>query len=132
MRTLIVYSLLQIPGISVVGLIAYAGWHFGWISPIVAGVIIGAWLLKDVVMYPFVAPAYASMLASSAAPSGPAALIGLAGETVQPVSADTPGFVRVRGELWQARAKAGAEIEKGTHVTVEAAEGRVLIVSFTE
>lgn len=130
MRTLIVYSLFQIPGLAVVGAILYAGWSFGWISLPVAGVLFGTWLFKDVVLYPFVAPAYESMLAKSAAPSGAAALIGLAGETVQPVSMDASGFVRVRGELWQARSE--TEIPAGSKVIVRDVDGRVLIVSFAE
>jgi membrane-bound serine protease (ClpP class) len=55
---------------------------------------------------------------------GPEALLGARAEVVQPCSPD--GLVRVRGELWNARAS--APVDSGQHVTVSAVDGLTLWV----
>jgi membrane-bound serine protease (ClpP class) len=59
--------------------------------------------------------------------AGPTTLIGTRGQAVEPV--DPTGYVRVRGELWEATAAApGAEIPKGCPVVVREVRGLTLVV----
>lgn len=55
---------------------------------------------------------------------GPEALLGVRAEVVQPCS--PVGLVRVRGELWNARAS--APVDSGQNVTVSAVDGLTLWV----
>jgi membrane protein implicated in regulation of membrane protease activity len=55
---------------------------------------------------------------------GPAGLVGAAAEVTAACRPD--GWVKVQGELWQARCAAGAD--PGSRVTVSAVEGFVLVV----
>jgi membrane-bound serine protease (ClpP class) len=55
---------------------------------------------------------------------GPEALIGMRAEVVQPCS--PVGLVRVRGELWKARAS--SPVDSGQTVTVSGVEGLTLQV----
>ncbi|MEQ9366888.1 MAG: NfeD family protein [Leptospirales bacterium] len=97
MRTLLFYSLLQIPGLAILGLALAVAVQFEWLSsPLALGIGL-AWLIKDVVMYPFVKSAFAP---GAPGDSGPAGLVGLIAVTTRDLSPS--GFIRVRGELWQA------------------------------
>ena len=55
---------------------------------------------------------------------GPAALVGAAAEVTEACRPD--GWIKVQGELWQARCAAGAD--PGSKVIVAAVEGLVLVV----
>lgn len=52
MRLFICYTLLQLPGTVLVVLALYLTMDAGWLSELSAGLILCAWLLKDVVLYP--------------------------------------------------------------------------------
>lgn len=87
-----------------------------------AAALLIAWVLKDAALYPWLRTAYE--------PNSRRAIdrmIGLVGVTVEPL---TPrGYVRVRGELWQAEpVDVDVTIESGHAVTVEAIRANTLVV----
>lgn len=116
------YALFQVPGLLilvgvVVGLYRWAmlpGWG--------AVALVAVWILKDAALYPWLRTAYE--------PDSRRVierLIGLAGVTVEPLA--PRGYVRVRGELWQAEsAEPGNTIDAGRTVTVHAIATDVLLV----
>lgn len=116
------YALFQVPGLLtlvgvVVGLYRWAmlpGWG--------AVALVAVWILKDAALYPWLRTAYE--------PDSRRVierLIGLAGVAVEPLA--PRGYVRVRGELWQAEsAEPGNTIDAGRAVTVHAIATDVLLV----
>lgn len=52
MRLYICYTLMQLPGTALVVLALYLTIDAGWLSELSAGLILCAWLLKDVALYP--------------------------------------------------------------------------------
>ena len=121
-RTLIKYSLLQIPalGLVVAILLLLQTWldfssHLVWLGA-------GLWALKDAVMYPLVWKAYAPYL-----PDPSQDLLGLIGICREPLN--PTGYVEVRGELWRARLAGGQNrFDPGEKVRVVAVTGLELIV----
>ena len=82
----------------------------------------GAWVLKDICLYPFVRTAY-----QTGSKTGPQALVGARGVATNDLAPE--GFVRVRGELWRAVANPTDQmICSGTAVQILAAEGMTLRV----
>ncbi len=129
-KTLLYYSLLQIPGLTILGLALAAAVQFEWLGvPLAAGILV-AWLIKDAVMYPFVKSAFEPPPPGD---RGPAGLVGAIGTTTRELNPQ--GFVRVRGELWQAECVAvsessasPAEVPADREVRVVAARGMMLLV----
>ena len=121
-RVMIRYSLLQLPELAalVLGLLLIRKW-----VDIPSGlfwVILGVWILKDVVLYPFVWRAYDDRAGRTA--DSLVGKKGIAEERLAP-----SGYVRVRGELWRAETKgAGYVIERGGSVRVVNREGLTLLV----
>ena len=115
------YCLLQVPGI--VFLCALLWWviSHGWMRLDTAAWILGAWLIKDVVLYPLYRPAL-----EDGPRYGTAALVGAVARAVGPL---TPrGRVRVGGELWSAVTADGREVPSGRPVRVVGARGLTLRV----
>lgn len=86
------------------------------------GALLVAWVLKDVALYPWLRSAYEpdSRLVIEH-------MIGLAGVAVEPLA--PRGYVRVRGELWQAEpAGRDLQIESGHPITVDAVRDTTLLV----
>lgn len=116
------YYLLQIPGWT---LAAVAGWAAvrwlgapGWLAAAAWAV----YFLKDFLLYPYLKRAF-----ETDARTGAERLAGETGVVQQTLCPQ--GFVRVRGELWQARAEEpGANIAAGTKVRIVGAEGMTLVV----
>lgn len=52
MRLFICYTLMQLPATVLVVLALYLTMDAGWLSELSAALILCAWLLKDVVLYP--------------------------------------------------------------------------------
>ena len=116
------YALFQVPGLLilvgvVVGLYRWAmlpGWG--------AVALVAVWILKDAALYPWLRTAYE--------PDSRRVierLIGLAGVAVAPLA--PRGYVRVRGELWQAEpAEPDSTIDAGRAVTVHAIATDILLV----
>jgi membrane protein implicated in regulation of membrane protease activity len=84
--------------------------------------IIGFWVVKDVVLFPFIWRAYDwDRAGKSRSMIGER---GIARENLVPA-----GYVKIRGELWQAeKIGEGPPIEAGQHVRVKKMEGLTLFV----
>ena len=121
-RRLLRYALFQIPGATLVAaLLALAVSWWDW-PTWQAFAVMGAWLVKDAVMYRFVAIAYDPDSDLDRDP-----LIGAQGVTTQPL--DPSGYVRVGAELWRAVVTRGtARIPSGVAVRVRARRGLTLEV----
>jgi len=114
------YLLAQVPGWAIVAIGAMVASSYG-ADPRLAWTIAAAWVVKDVVAYPFVRRAY------ERSRSATEALIGAVG-TVRDALAPS-GWVAIRGEVWRAElAAGGGPLPAGRTVRVEAVEGRTLRV----
>ena len=119
------YILFQIPGWIITGLVilGLCRWRYlsGWLA--VLGFV--GWVLKDLLMYPLLRRAYESDLKL-----GSQALVGMRG--VAQDHLDPRGYVRVRGELWNAVANPIDQvIFAGTEVEIVSADGMQVIVAAT-
>jgi membrane-bound ClpP family serine protease len=84
--------------------------------------IIGLWVIKDAVMFPFVRIAY-----QPGSGGGAASLVGARG-TAQDALRPS-GYVRVSAELWRAELPPGAApVEPGDRVRVLGVHGLTLVV----
>ena len=88
----------------------------------IAAAILGAWILKDVVLYP--------RLRRTFEMPGRSHERGLVGATaVAEQDLGPEGYVRVRGELWRARvARGGAPLRAGQEIRVTRVDGMTLVV----
>ena len=88
--------------------------------------IIALWVVKDVVMFPFVRIAY-----QPGARGGPTGLVGARG-TAQDALRPS-GYVRVSAELWRAELEPGAPpVEPGGRIRVIGVRGLTLLVQADE
>jgi membrane protein implicated in regulation of membrane protease activity len=95
---------------------------YGLVSLSLAWSLIVLWLLKDVVLYPFLWRAYEGKLSDDLNP-----LIGAIAIAQQRLDPD--GYVQVRGELWKAELKQGCRpVEKDGKVRICAIHGLILLV----
>lgn len=119
-RTAGKYALCQLPGAALAGGVLFLLHRFGDFPAWLAWTLLGLWVLKDLLLFPFVWPAY------SAEPSAPA-MAGRVGEARDRL--DPQGYVRVGGELWRAELPPGAPpIAEGERVRVLDQRGLTLIV----
>ncbi len=122
-RVVLTYALLQLPGIAllVLGMI----WVQQWIeiSSWLEGSIIGLWVLKDIILYPFVWRSY-----KGGASKEHDSMIGRYGVVQDRL--DPSGRILVGGELWNASVSAedGHAIEKDQCVRVRKIKGLTLYV----
>ncbi len=119
-RVLLKYSLIQLPAVSVFVLLMMLVRQWISIPSWLVWCLIGLWVAKDLILYPFVWRAY------DWEPSGGSDMMtglrGIAKERIDP-----SGYIIVRGELWQARLiENGVAIEKGENVLVKVREGLTL------
>jgi membrane protein implicated in regulation of membrane protease activity len=125
-RRILRYALFQVPGAALVAALLAAAadwweWPTRW-----ALLLMASWLIKDIVMYRFVAVAYDSDPDLDRDP-----LIGARGIATQPL--DPSGYVRVGAELWRAvRVHGAARIPSGAPVRVRARRGLTLEVESDE
>ena len=98
------YWLFQIPGQVAVAavLLLLVGW--GRIGEALAWAVFGVWVLKDLVMFPWLRIAYES----GGRPHGADALVGSEGRAQEALTEGETGWVRVGPELWRARLAPGA------------------------
>jgi membrane protein implicated in regulation of membrane protease activity len=97
-------------------------WHNAMISFLGAAICLAAWMLKDWILYPWLRSAY-----EVSTRTGSKALIGYRGVVESHLAPE--GFVRVRGELWQAVARpADLKISTGIKVEIVDAEGMKVFV----
>jgi membrane protein implicated in regulation of membrane protease activity len=99
-----------------------AGVRFEIVSEAWAGILCGGWILKEIVLFPFVRSAYET--------SDPNATSNLIGKLAVVTKRLEPrGTVRLGPELWGARIAAGLEpVETGARVCVKSVEGLTLHV----
>jgi membrane protein implicated in regulation of membrane protease activity len=121
MSTFTRYFLFQLPGWALIALVLYflAG---RTALPLWAAILLfGLWCLKDLVMYPWVRSAY-----EKNGKSGVEGLIGKKGVAHEVLQPD--GYIKIRGELWQARSQPPDRINKESIVKVTGARGMTLFV----
>jgi membrane-bound ClpP family serine protease len=95
---------------------------YGLVSVSLAWSLIGLWVLKEAVLYPFLWHAYEGKYSDDLNP-----LIGV--DAIAQQRLDPDGYIRVRGELWRAELKQGCQpVEKDGKVRVCAIHGLILSV----
>ena len=116
------YVLLNIPELAAVVLILMIVEHWVGLPVWLFWSIIGLWVAKDALLFPFVWRAYDW---NRSEPSR--SMIGAQGIAKQRLAPS--GYVRIRGELWRAeRLGEGPPIEAGQIVRVEKMEGLTVFV----
>ena len=122
LRPLAKYLLIQIPGwiLVVVGLWLIRQWVD---FPLWAAIgLFLLWVIKDLVMFPIVRPAF-----EPGGKSGVERLIGARGIAQERLAPS--GYIRVGGELWRAEALTTDEsIPEGSRVRVQAVRGLTLLI----
>jgi membrane protein implicated in regulation of membrane protease activity len=117
------YVLFQLPELLLVGMALLILVGLNVLTVNLGWLLLAVWLLKEVVLFPFVRRAY-----EPSDPSGTARLLGATGVVIQRL--DLAGTVRVGPELWTARLEAGSDpAEVGTTVCVKSVEGLTLHVA---
>jgi len=123
LRLILRYTLYQLPAILVLVLVIILIRRWVEIPMWVAWGIVLLWVIKDAVLFPFVWRAYDRR--------GSDKLLSMVGqEGIATQRLDPDGYVRVRGELWQAEV-IGQEypVEKNQPVVVQAVSGLKLFVN---
>ena len=119
-RAFVKYTLIQLPGIALIVFLLYFVQQWidlpAWLT---WGIII-VWVLKDIILFPFVWRAY---------DWGPQhntnTMIGMQGMALERL--DPSGYILVRGEQWKAEIiEKTAPVEKGQTVRVERSQGLTL------
>ena len=122
------YLVFQLPGMFFAGLVLTVLVRWEQITPPLAWVLFGLWVLKDVVMFPVTRVAYEA----PHRPHGPEGLLGeeaVAQDSLAEQGSGRTGWILVRGELWRAQTREGtAPVAKGDRVRVVDAHERVLVV----
>ena len=122
LRTVLRYSLFQLPELAAGVLALFVLVRLDLISPTGGWILLGLWFVKEVALFPLVRRAY-----EHADPSATASLIGRPAVVTKRL--DLRGTVRVGPELWWARLPAGAQpVEEGAEVTIKGVEGLTLQV----
>ena len=122
LATILKYALFQLPEIAVIAVLLILLEKWDLISTWVAYGLIAAWIVKDVLLYPFLWKAYE--FGGSKETNPIVGQVGFVKERLAPT-----GMISVRGELWKARIGDDATpIEKGKHVRVVSVEGLMLTV----
>ena len=121
-RVYLRYGLLMIPGTVVLVFILVVVQHWISIPSWLFWGIIGAWLAKDIIMFPFVWHAH-----DMHRPGISRSMIGACGIVKKRLNPS--GYVQIGGELWQAESiEAGLPVEIGRVVQVIKMEGLKLFV----
>lgn len=116
------YGLLQLPAQALVVLILLVVRRWVDLPSWLFWGFIVCWVLKDVILFPFVWRAYDWDRSGRAH-----AMEGQRGEAVQPLAPF--GYVRVRGELWRAEVTGGrVPVQAGHRVLVRGTRGLTLLV----
>jgi membrane-bound ClpP family serine protease len=122
MPTWVRYLMFQIPGWCMAALVLLLLGHYRTISFLGALICFGAWMLKDLLLYPWLRSAY-----EISTRTGSKTLIGYKGVAESSLAPD--GLIRVRGELWRAVAIPRDEvIQTGIAVEIIDANGMTVFV----
>lgn len=115
------YWLFQLPGTLLLGLVLLVLEELFSVSLSTIGLVLGIWIAKDVLLYPWLWRSYDANYPGSHSMEG--------AEGVAAGRLDPTGHARVRGELWRAELVEGhAPIEAGEAVRVETARDFTLVV----
>jgi len=122
-RLILRYTLLQLPGYAVLGLLYILVKEIVDLPAYSAWTVFGLWVAKDIVLFPFVGRYY-----DPGYNRGRFSMIGRQGVVDKPL---TPtGTVRIRGELWKAEVlDPGHAVDTGRTVTVQEIRGLTLQVT---
>jgi membrane protein implicated in regulation of membrane protease activity len=116
------YILFQLPELSVVCVLAIGARGWVGLPDWAAAGIIAVWVIKDVVMFPFVRIAY-----QPGSQGGATRMVGARGtaqDALQP-----SGYVRLSAELWRAELQPGSPpVKPGDRVRVIEVRGLTLVV----
>jgi membrane-bound ClpP family serine protease len=125
-RVFMKYTLLQIPGLVIISSILYFLYTSFSYSFYINIIVLLLWILKDMVMFPFIWSAYDSRKDETVH-----SMIGKVGTTRDDL--DPSGYIIIGLERWRARITPGSEqIPAGEMVLVDDIEGLTLIVSRRE
>jgi membrane protein implicated in regulation of membrane protease activity len=121
-RVLTRYTILQLPGLAVLVIIMLFVLRWFGLPVWLLWCSVFVWVVKDVILYPFVWRAYDQPRGKEAD-----AMIGTCGIAKERMAPS--GYVLARGELWKAELTAGSRpVEKGERVRVRETRGLTLIV----
>lgn len=116
------YWLFQVPGWVILGALLIAAHESLGLSPLTAALVLGLWLVKDILLYPVLKPHYVFKEREAHH-----ALLGekaVAQETLDP-----RGYVKLRGELWKAElVDDDSPVQRGESVVVKSVDGLTLKV----
>lgn len=114
------YLLANVPGWFLAAGIAWAAVRWLGLATWIALAVLAAWIVKDIVLFPFMRRFYESEPATKR-------MLGEKGIAISAIDPD--GFVQVRGEIWQAhRVDRANPIVKGAPVRVRNVDGLRLLV----
>ncbi len=113
------YWLFQLPGIAFVAGVAALGTIWFRLPDWTVPLAVALWVVKDLLLYPFVGFAY-----EGSKPSGPESMVGAVGTATEDFSSG--GFVKIGPELW--RAESAAPVRAGGIVRVTGCDGMTLRV----
>ena len=121
-KVVIRYALFQIPGLVLLILVLILLWRWIDFTPWFFWGAVFIWIVKDVVLFPFVWRAY-----DLSGSSDVHLLVGIEGIVEERLAPS--GYIRVHGELWQAEMiREDPPIEKGEIVRIQGIRGLVLLV----
>ena len=121
-RVVIKYTLLQLPALVFLALILYLIRLWVQMPAWLIWGMVGLWVVKDVILFPFVWRSYDQDRLGDA--NSMVGLHGVAKDRLAP-----SGYVEVHGELWQAEVMEGAPpVESGKGIRVRGIRGLTLIV----
>jgi len=121
-RVVVRYTVLQVPALVLLVLILTLVRRWAGIPAWFVWGLVGLWVVKDVIMFPFVWRAYDTDRTRTA--NSMVGSRGIAKDRLAP-----SGHIRVRGELWQAEVMGGSPpIERGQRVWVRGISGLKLLV----
>jgi membrane protein implicated in regulation of membrane protease activity len=122
MKTVFRYLPFQIPQWFVLALFLWLLVDQNAVPLWVTQVFFIVWVVKDLVIYPWVRRAYETDVKT-----GAERLIGATGITQEPL--DPEGFIKINGELWKARVDAAHQpVERNSRVKVRATTRLILLV----
>ena len=121
-RVIIKYTLLQVPMAVFIVVVMILAHRWFSIPVWICWMIVIGWVIKDIVLFPFVWRSYSVQRGES--PFSMTGEKGIAEERLDP-----SGRIRIRGELWQGRVLEGTSpVERGQSVRVCEIRGLTLIV----
>ena len=121
-RVVIKYTLLQLPALVFLALILYLIRLWVQMPAWLIWGMVGLWVVKDVILFPFVWRSYDQDRLGDA--NSMVGLHGVAKDRLAP-----SGYVEVHGEMWQAKVMEGAPpVQSGESIRVRGIRGLTLIV----